>query len=104
MFSAFRRGEKYKDHFEAGVYVCAKCDYELFSRYTTKLENVISSNRNSAVLQNTSTSPRGPHSIKLSTKTPSLKLRRNQELIRCTIPDYYSFYIYAGYEKFNNIS
>ena len=33
MFSAFRRGEKFKDHFETGIYVCAKCDYELFSRY-----------------------------------------------------------------------
>ena len=33
MFSAFRKGEKFKDHFETGIYVCAKCDYELFSRY-----------------------------------------------------------------------
>ena len=32
MFSAFRKGEKFKDHFETGIYVCAKCDYELFSR------------------------------------------------------------------------
>jgi len=31
MFSAFRKGEKFKDHFETGIYVCAKCDYELFS-------------------------------------------------------------------------
>merc|ERR1712032_1299649 len=34
MFSAFRRGEKYKDHFETGIYVCAKCGYELFSSAT----------------------------------------------------------------------
>ena len=32
MFSAFRKGEKYKDHFASGVYECAKCGYELFSR------------------------------------------------------------------------
>merc|ERR1711978_538434 len=31
MFSAFRKGEKYKDHFASGVYECAKCGYELFS-------------------------------------------------------------------------
>jgi len=34
MFSTFRRGEIYKDHFSAGVYVCAKCGYELFSSST----------------------------------------------------------------------
>jgi len=34
MFCEFRRGEKYKDHFEPGVYVCSKCDYELFSSET----------------------------------------------------------------------
>ena len=38
MFSAFRKGEKYKDHFASGVYECAKCGYELFSRCGTVRE------------------------------------------------------------------
>lgn len=30
-FCSFKNSEKYKDHFEPGVYVCSKCEYELFS-------------------------------------------------------------------------
>ena len=39
MFSAFKKGEVYKDHFEPGVYVCAKCGYELFSRLASRIKN-----------------------------------------------------------------
>ncbi|KAI5097418.1 methionine-R-sulfoxide reductase B1-A [Silurus meridionalis] len=30
-FCSFSRGEIFKDHFDAGTYVCVKCGYELFS-------------------------------------------------------------------------
>lgn len=30
-FCSFFGGEKYKDHFKPGMYVCSKCNYELFS-------------------------------------------------------------------------
>ncbi|CAM9264423.1 unnamed protein product [Lampetra planeri] len=30
-FCTFDGGEKYKDHFKVGVYVCSQCGYELFS-------------------------------------------------------------------------
>ncbi|KAK1162881.1 methionine-R-sulfoxide reductase B1-like [Acipenser oxyrinchus oxyrinchus] len=30
-FCSFRRGEEFKNHFKTGIYVCAKCGYELFS-------------------------------------------------------------------------
>ena len=40
MFSTFRKGEVFKDHFEDGVYVCAKCGYELFSRFINKLRQI----------------------------------------------------------------
>ena len=30
-FCSFFGGEKYKDHFKPGIYVCSKCGYELFS-------------------------------------------------------------------------
>uniref|UniRef100_A0A8D0DU36 Methionine sulfoxide reductase B1 n=1 Tax=Salvator merianae TaxID=96440 RepID=A0A8D0DU36_SALMN len=30
-FCAFSGGEIYQNHFEAGIYVCSKCGYELFS-------------------------------------------------------------------------
>jgi len=39
MYSAFKKGEVYKDHFESGVYVCAKCGYELFSSETKYSHN-----------------------------------------------------------------
>jgi len=39
MFSSFRKGEVFKDHFEDGVYVCAKCGYELFSSATKYSHN-----------------------------------------------------------------
>ena len=42
MFSAFKKGEVYKDHFEPGVYVCAKCGYELFSRFASRIQNFTS--------------------------------------------------------------
>ena len=42
MFSAFKKGEVYKDHFEPGVYVCAKCGYELFSRFASRIKNFTS--------------------------------------------------------------
>eukprot|EP00093_Oithona_nana_P010948 10948.XXX_259303_258616_1 [CDS] Oithona nana genome sequencing. len=29
-FCSFSRGEVFKDHFEAGTYVCANCEFELF--------------------------------------------------------------------------
>ncbi len=29
-FCGFNTGEMYKNHFDAGVYVCANCDYPLF--------------------------------------------------------------------------
>ena len=32
MFSKVRGGEIYRDHFRPGLYVCAKCGHELFSR------------------------------------------------------------------------
>ena len=31
MFCSLGGAEKYKDHFERGIYVCAKCDHPLFS-------------------------------------------------------------------------
>jgi len=34
MFCSWKTGEIYKDHFEAGVYVCAKCSHPLFSSET----------------------------------------------------------------------
>lgn len=30
-FCFFNGGEKFKEHFKPGIYVCAKCGYELFS-------------------------------------------------------------------------
>uniref|UniRef100_A0A3P8SSI7 Methionine sulfoxide reductase B1 n=1 Tax=Amphiprion percula TaxID=161767 RepID=A0A3P8SSI7_AMPPE len=30
-FCSFRNGEVYKDHFKPGIYVCSKCDHQLFS-------------------------------------------------------------------------
>uniref|UniRef100_A0A8D0H9R8 Methionine sulfoxide reductase B1 n=1 Tax=Sphenodon punctatus TaxID=8508 RepID=A0A8D0H9R8_SPHPU len=30
-FCAFFGGERYQNHFQPGLYVCAKCGYELFS-------------------------------------------------------------------------
>ncbi|KAK6481727.1 methionine-R-sulfoxide reductase B1-like [Huso huso] len=30
-FCSFRGGEEFKNHFKTGIYVCAKCGYELFS-------------------------------------------------------------------------
>lgn len=30
-FCSFFGGEKYKDHYETGVYCCSKCGYPLFS-------------------------------------------------------------------------
>merc|ERR1712002_804045 len=30
-FCSFYNAEKYRDHFETGVYKCVKCGYELFS-------------------------------------------------------------------------
>uniref|UniRef100_W5LKC8 Methionine sulfoxide reductase B1a n=1 Tax=Astyanax mexicanus TaxID=7994 RepID=W5LKC8_ASTMX len=33
-FCSFSGGEIFRDHFEAGKYVCAKCGYELFSSKT----------------------------------------------------------------------
>ncbi|GCC35508.1 hypothetical protein chiPu_0013993, partial [Chiloscyllium punctatum] len=30
-FCSFFGSEVYKDHFDAGIYVCSKCGYELFS-------------------------------------------------------------------------
>ena len=30
-FCSFFDGEKYKDHFKPGIYVCSQCGYELFS-------------------------------------------------------------------------
>jgi len=30
-FCSFSRGEKYRDHFDAGTYQCSKCGYDLFS-------------------------------------------------------------------------
>ncbi|XP_074648442.1 methionine-R-sulfoxide reductase B1-like isoform X2 [Tubulanus polymorphus] len=30
-YCSWSYGEKYKDHFENGVYVCVKCDHPLFS-------------------------------------------------------------------------
>ncbi|MCI4385137.1 hypothetical protein PGIGA_G00046890 [Pangasianodon gigas] len=37
-FCSFAGGEIFKDHFEAGIYVCVKCGYELFSS-TKKYEH-----------------------------------------------------------------
>lgn len=31
MFCSRKSNEKYKDHFHVGIYVCVKCDNELFS-------------------------------------------------------------------------
>ena len=33
-FCSFSDGEIFKDHFKPGIYVCSKCDYELFSSRT----------------------------------------------------------------------
>ncbi|XP_060116701.1 methionine-R-sulfoxide reductase B1 isoform X2 [Heteronotia binoei] len=33
-FCVFSGGEVYQNHFEAGIYVCARCGYELFSSKT----------------------------------------------------------------------
>eukprot|EP00057_Strongylocentrotus_purpuratus_P002857 XP_003725387.1 PREDICTED: methionine-R-sulfoxide reductase B1-A [Strongylocentrotus purpuratus] len=33
-FCSWSGGEKYKDHFENGLYVCAECGHELFSSMT----------------------------------------------------------------------
>lgn len=30
-FCSWSTGEKYKDHFDDGIYVCAKCGHELFN-------------------------------------------------------------------------
>uniref|UniRef100_A0A3Q3GVK8 Methionine sulfoxide reductase B1 n=2 Tax=Labrus bergylta TaxID=56723 RepID=A0A3Q3GVK8_9LABR len=30
-FCSFFGGEVYKDHFKTGIYVCSKCDHQLFS-------------------------------------------------------------------------
>ncbi|KAI4822980.1 hypothetical protein KUCAC02_008496 [Chaenocephalus aceratus] len=30
-FCSFFGGEVYKDHFQTGVYVCSKCDHQLFT-------------------------------------------------------------------------
>merc|ERR1712241_1667994 len=30
-FCSFSRGEKYRDHFDAGLYVCSKCHYPRFA-------------------------------------------------------------------------
>uniref|UniRef100_A0A672YLN6 Methionine sulfoxide reductase B1 n=1 Tax=Sphaeramia orbicularis TaxID=375764 RepID=A0A672YLN6_9TELE len=30
-FCSFFGGEVYKDHFKSGIYVCSKCDHQLFS-------------------------------------------------------------------------
>ena len=80
MFSAFRKGEKYKDHFASGVYECAKCGYELFSRCGAVSEGtVIDLKCHFAAPPNMRTSPPGQHSRTLFIRTPSQKLKRRKE-------------------------
>ena len=42
MFSPFKKGEVFKDHFDAGVYVCAKCGNPLFERKKLILLTIMS--------------------------------------------------------------
>ena len=79
MFSAFRKGEKFKDHFETGIYVCAKCDYELFSRYFDIKRNDRNNNFFLSVIRNILTTHPGQHSLKHSTKIQFQRFKRSQE-------------------------
>ncbi|OQV12011.1 putative Methionine-R-sulfoxide reductase B1 [Hypsibius exemplaris] len=33
-FCSFNGGEKYKDHFQPGIYTCSKCGFELFGSHS----------------------------------------------------------------------
>lgn len=33
-FCSWKKGEKYRDNFESGLYVCARCNHQLFSSET----------------------------------------------------------------------
>ncbi|KAL4832060.1 hypothetical protein H8958_019143 [Nasalis larvatus] len=37
LFCSFFRGEVFQNHFEPGVYICAKCGYELFPGRSNKI-------------------------------------------------------------------